>query len=104
MKCRIIVGIAVLAACLASLPRHSWAAHDGAALYKSKCAGCHGASGEGKPAMKAPALKGTAITTDQIAQHVTKGEASSKPPHNKGISGVQEEQAKAIAEFIKTLK
>ena len=35
----------------------SWAADDGAALYKSKCAGCHGANGEGKPAMKAPALE-----------------------------------------------
>lgn len=104
MKCKIIVGIAVLAAWMTSLPPHSWAAHDGAALYKSKCAGCHGAGGEGKPVMKAPTLKGTALTTEQIAQHVTKGEASSKPPHNKGISGVQEEQAKAIAEFIKTLK
>lgn len=104
MKCKIIVGIAVLAASMASVPRRSWAAHEGAALYKSKCAGCHGASGEGKPAMKAPALKGSALTTDQIALHVTKGEATSKAPHNKGISGVQEEQAKAIAEFIKTLK
>ena len=88
MKCKIMVGIAVLAAGMAFLPRRSWAAHDGAALYKSKCAGCHGASGEGKPAMKAPALKGTGFTTDQIAQHVTKGEASSKAPHNKGISGL----------------
>jgi cytochrome c553 len=69
-----------------------------------KCAGCHGAQGEGKPAVNAPALKGTALTTDKIAEHITKGEASSKAPHNKGISGVSETQAKAIAEFIKTLK
>ncbi len=73
-------------------------------MYKSKCAGCHGAKGEGKPAIKAPALKGTSLTTDQIAEHITKGEASSKAPHNKGISGVSETQFKAIAEFIKTLK
>jgi len=104
MKSKVIVGIAVLAALTASLPRRSWAAHDGASLYKSKCAGCHGASGEGKPKVKAPALKGTALTTDQLAQQITKGAASSKGPHNKGLSGVQEEQAKAIAEFIKTLK
>ena len=32
-------------------------------LYKSKCAHCHGASGEGKPTMKAPALKATALTS-----------------------------------------
>ena len=31
-------------------------------------------------------------------------EASSKAPHKKGIAGVSATQAKAIAEFIKTLK
>ncbi|HXY49783.1 MAG TPA: c-type cytochrome [Terriglobales bacterium] len=82
----------------------SWAAEDGAALYKKKCAGCHGANGEGKPAVKAPPLKGTKLEGGQIAQHITKGEADSKAPHNKGIAGVSEEQATAIAEYIKTLK
>jgi mono/diheme cytochrome c family protein len=82
----------------------SWAADSGAALYKKKCAGCHGAKGEGKPAIKAPALKGTTMDVSQLAQHITQGEAASKAPHNKGISGVSEEQAKAIAEYIKTLK
>jgi len=82
----------------------SLAAEDGAALYKKKCSGCHGASGEGKPSVKAPALKGTTLETGQIVEHTTKGEPNSKPPHNKAISGVNEEQAKAIAEFVKTLK
>jgi len=81
----------------------SWA-DDGAALYKTKCAGCHGANGEGKPAMKAPALKGTSLEANQIAEHITKGEPGSKAPHNKGIAGLNDEQAKAIAEYIKTLK
>jgi cytochrome c len=81
----------------------SWAA-DGAALYKSKCAGCHGASGEGKPAIKAPAVKGTALSSDELVAHLTKGEASSKAPHNKGIAGLTDDQAKAIAEYIKGLK
>ena len=80
------------------------AAQDGASLYKDKCSGCHGATGEGKPAINAPALKGTTKDPDQITQHITKGESTSKPPHNKGISGLTEDQAKAIAEFIKTLK
>jgi mono/diheme cytochrome c family protein len=82
----------------------SWAAEDGAALYKSKCAGCHGANGEGKPAIKAPALKGTTLDASQIARHLTKGEPQSKAPHNKGISGLNEQQARAIADFVKTLK
>jgi cytochrome c553 len=50
----------------------SLAADDGAALYKSKCAGCHGAGGEGKPAMKAPALKATTWDVNQIVEQITK--------------------------------
>jgi mono/diheme cytochrome c family protein len=82
----------------------SSAADEGDALYKRKCAGCHGASGEGKPAVKAPALKGTARDVTQLVDHITKGEATSKPPHNKGVAGLNGDQAKAIAEFIKSLK
>ena len=82
----------------------SFADEDGAALYKTKCSACHGANGEGKPAMKAPAVKGTTLDASQIIQHITKGEPTSKAPHNKGISGLSDEQAKAIADYIKTLK
>jgi mono/diheme cytochrome c family protein len=89
---------------LLAMPAAAWSANEGAAAYKKKCAGCHGAAGEGKPSIKAPALKGTAFDVDKIAQHVTKGEPASKAPHNKGISGITEEQAKAIAEFVKSLK
>lgn len=82
----------------------SFAADEGATLYKKKCAGCHGASSEGKSAMKARALKGTALDASQITDHITKGEPSSKAPHKKGISGLTDEQAKAIAEYVKTLQ
>lgn len=81
----------------------SFAADEGAALYKKKCAGCHGVNGEGKPAMKAPALKGTSFDASQIVKHITKGEANSKPPHKKGIAGLNDQQAQAIADFVKTL-
>ncbi len=54
--------------------------------------------------MKAPALKGTSLEANQIAEHITKGEPGSKAPHNKGIAGLNDEQAKAIAEWVKTLK
>jgi len=81
----------------------SLAAADASALYKSKCAGCHGAKGEGKPAVKAPALKGTQKDVSQITQHLTKGEPTSKAPHNKGMSGLSEEQATALAEYVKSL-
>lgn len=82
-----------------------WAlAADGAALYKSKCAACHGAGGEGKPAMKAPSLKTSTLSEDQIVTHLMKGEPTSKAPHKKGIAGLKDDQAKAIAEHVKTLK
>src|SRR5271166_4319745 len=47
----------------------AWA-QDGAALYKSKCAMCHGAAGEGKAG---PALAGTKLTAAQITDVLTKG-------------------------------
>ena len=58
-------------------------ADDGAALYKSKCAGCHGASGEGKPAIKAPGLKGTSLSDDQITERLVKGVPNGKGPIRK---------------------
>ena len=103
MRCKLLIRVSFLVASLVILPTLSWGGEDGAALYKSKCAGCHGASGEGKPAMKAPALRGTALTADQITERAMKGIATSKAPHNKGISGISDGQAKAISEFVKTL-
>lgn len=100
MKGKLILVAALLA--IASVV--SSAADEGAALYKKKCAGCHGASGEGKPAVKAPALRGTARDVTPVMDHITKGEHTSKPPHNKGIAGLNGDQAKAIAEFVKSLK
>ena len=101
MSCKFVINVAtvVLVVCLVS-----WGADDGAALYKTKCAGCHGATGDGKPAIKAPALKGTKLEVNQVVEHITKGESGSKAPHNKGISGLDDEKAKAIAEYVKTLK
>ena len=81
----------------------SWA-EDGAALFKSRCAGCHGQNGEGKPAMKAPAMKDTKLAGNDLAQYLLNGESHHKAPHNKPIPRLTEEQAKAIADYIATLK
>jgi cytochrome c6 len=101
MKCRFLIGIV---SALLITPLAASAADDGAALYKKKCAGCHGAAGEGKPAMKAPQLKEISSDSAQIVQHLMKGETTSKPPHNKGMSGLTEDQAAAIADYVKSLK
>lgn len=104
MKSKLILWSALVLASMAFHPRLSGGEKQGALLYKTKCAGCHGTKGEGKPAVKAPALKGTSMTDDELAQHITRGEATSKAPHNKGIAGVTDAEAKSIAEFIKGLK
>lgn len=79
----------------------AWAAEDGAAVYKTKCAACHGASGEGK---MGPALKGTSLSDAQIDEVLTKGAAGKKAPHSKAISGLTDDQAKAVATYVKSLK
>ena len=100
MKCKLLIGaLTFLMVSLTAL-----AADEGASLYKKKCAHCHGASGDGKSAMKAPALKDSALDVTQMVDRIAKGEPSSKAPHNKGVAGLSDEQARAIAEYIKTMK
>ena len=76
-------------------------AQDGGATYKAKCASCHGPEGAGKIG---PALKGTSLTADQIADTLTKGNDAKKPPHKKPMASLSADDAKAIAAFVKTLK
>lgn len=76
-------------------------AQEGGALFKTKCASCHGAEGQGKVG---PALKGTSLTADQIADLLTKGNDAKKPPHKKPMASLSADDAKSVAAFIKSLK
>jgi mono/diheme cytochrome c family protein len=76
-------------------------AADGAATYTKKCAACHGPEGQGKVG---PAVKGTSLTADQITDLLTKGNDGKKAPHKKAVMGVSAEDAKAVADYVKTLK
>lgn len=76
-------------------------AQDSGALFKAKCAMCHGDEGQGK--MKFPALKGTKKTEAEIVAMLTKGGAE-KAPHTKPVSGLTAEQATGLAKFVKALK
>lgn len=73
----------------------------GDAIYKTKCAACHGPAGEGKVG---PALKGTKLTEDEVAAVLSKGKEGKKAPHGKPVAGLTEEQAKAVAGYVKSLK
>jgi mono/diheme cytochrome c family protein len=76
-------------------------AADGAATYKTKCAACHGPEGQGKIG---PAVKGNSLTADQITDLLTKGDDAKKAPHKKAVVGLSADDAKAAAEYVKTLK
>jgi mono/diheme cytochrome c family protein len=76
-------------------------AQDAAATYKAKCAACHGPMGEGKVG---PALKGTTLTSAQIADVLTKGADAKKAPHKKPVAGLSATDATAVADYVKTLK
>jgi len=95
----IITAIALLAA----TPILMWAAEDGAALYESKCSMCHGSKGEGNKDANMPAVKGTTMTVEKMVTYLTKGDKD-KTIHADPISDLNEEQAKAIADYIINMK
>jgi mono/diheme cytochrome c family protein len=84
----------IVLAALAMMISTAAFAQDGAALYKAKCSGCHGAAGEGK---MGPTLKGKTDVADVLANGGKKG------PHAKTFNATPEEQ-KAIVDFVATLK
>ena len=96
---KLIVMLVVLALAV-SIALPAFAA-DGAATYKAKCAMCHGPEGQGKVG---PALKGISLSADQITDLLTKGDDAKKAPHKKAVSGVAADDAKAVADYVKSLK
>jgi mono/diheme cytochrome c family protein len=95
--------ILAAAALLAAVPIMLWAQADGAALFDGKCSMCHGPKGEGNPAAGMPAVKGTSRTAEQLVTFLLKGEEG-KTIHANPYGDFNEEQAKAVAGFVKNLK
>ncbi len=87
-------------AALIVLSSLAWA-QDGAALYKTKCAGCHGAMGEGKIG---PSLQKTSLNQQQIAALLTNGAAGKKAPHSKGLASLTPDQVTQISTYVVSLK
>jgi cytochrome c553 len=94
--------LAVIAVCMTTAVL-LWAAGDGAALYDSKCSMCHGDKGEGNPGAGLPAVKGTSFTAEKLVTYLTKGDKT-KTIHADPVGDLNEDQAKALAEFIKKMK
>jgi len=103
MKLAILIAAIALALFLI-LPSLSWAADDGAALYKAKCAMCHGADLAGKPAAKIPSLvsdeskkQSDAELTDAIAN----GGKDKKASHAFANKGMSPDQVKMVVAYVR---
>jgi cytochrome c553 len=84
------------------IPNLSWAADDGATLYKAKCAMCHGADAAGKPAMKAPSLisdEAKKLSDADLAKAVAE-----KAKHPAGVKALAADDVKAVVAYIRTLQ
>jgi cytochrome c6 len=101
---RIVLALAILAMLLAPLAAF---AADGAAVYKAKCASCHGPDGKGETAigksMKLRSLASADVqkTTDaDLTKIISDGKG--KMPAYKGKLSADE--IKALVTYIRTLK
>jgi len=84
------------------IPSLSWAADDGATLYKTKCAACHGADAAGKPAAKIPSL-----ISDE-AKKMSEGDlekAVTEKPKHAGVSkSLTPDQVKMVIGYVRSLQ
>jgi mono/diheme cytochrome c family protein len=95
----VLAGVMIAATFLiATVPARTATADDTAALYKSKCFACHGATAQKKfDPTKAD---------DELIQTVLKGKKAEKPPNMPGFEekGITTDQAKALVAFMKSQK
>jgi cytochrome c553 len=84
------------------IPNLSWAADDGASLYKTKCAACHGADAAGKPAAKIPSLVSDDAKKASDADLVK--DITEKAKHPATVKSLTPDQAKAIVTYVRSLQ
>jgi mono/diheme cytochrome c family protein len=97
MMKKLLSGVAILSMwCLAATVSRAQDSASGEKTYKAKCAGCHGANAEGKPAMKSPSVKGK--SAEEIQKQI-----STSPKHT-GVKNLTAAQVKDLAAYLATLK
>ena len=83
------------------IPNLSWA-DDGATIYKTKCAACHGADATGKPAAKIPSLTGDdakKLSDADLSKAITE-----KPKHAGTAKSLTPDQVKMVVSYIRDLQ
>ena len=102
---KLVIFIVMLALALfLILPNLSWAADDGATLYKAKCAACHGADLAGKPAAKIPSLvsdDAKKSSDDSMTDMIANGGKDKKAMHAFANKGVTPDQVKMLIAYIR---
>lgn len=86
------------------LPNLSWAADDGATVYKTKCAACHGADLGGKPAAKVPSLisdNSKKLSDADLTDVIANGGKDKKVSHAFANKGMTPDQIKMVATYIR---
>jgi mono/diheme cytochrome c family protein len=84
------------------IPNLSWAADDGASLYKAKCAACHGADATGKSTAKIPSLisdDAKKASDDELVKDVAE-----KTKHPAAIKSLAPDQVKLIVTYLRSLQ
>jgi mono/diheme cytochrome c family protein len=84
------------------IPHLAWAADDGAAIYKARCAVCHGADAAGKPAAKIPSLISDDVKKASD-QDLIKAVAE-KPKHPSNVKALSPDQVKMAVEYVRSLQ
>ncbi len=105
---KVILAILALAFLLfLALPNLSWAQED---IFKAKCAGCHGADGNGTAAgkkMGAPEFSSPIVqkaSDAELADFIENGGPQKKASHAFANKGVSAADANKLAAYVKTLK
>ena len=102
---KLVIFIVVIAVTLfLILPNLSWAADDGATVYKTKCAGCHGAELGGKPAAKIPSLVSDdtkKLSDAELTDEIANGGKDKKASHAFANKGMTQDQIKMVISYIR---
>jgi mono/diheme cytochrome c family protein len=107
MKKVILAVLALAFALFLTLPNLSWAQAD---VYKTKCAGCHGADGNGTAAgqkMGAKAFSSPDVQKmpdGEVVDYIENGGPQKKAMHAFATKGVDPAEAAKLATYVKSLK
>jgi mono/diheme cytochrome c family protein len=103
MKLVIVIAMIAIALFLI-LPNLSWAANEGAALYQSKCAICHGADLAGKPAAKIPSLisaDAKQLSDADLTDVIAHGGKDKRASHAFANRGLPPDQVRMVVTYIR---